>query len=233
MVQTAVGRIGGEGKVKLTLTRQIKSNVYTGGNTCQWHVHGDVNITLWLRVSVREPLSSPLVQTAISLTASYLFLCGFKKPIWQRQRANNSLWIVWLLSKRLNKKKKEKKSVFRINPVSSWTLRTEWQTDGAKKCEQCQWAQCWFKWAIQGGRRQLKLKVWALFTVWSGTIHSFVLFYKNDWGLLHNEINWFSIWYRQVIHILWFWMVRKLWNLYFRAAKHFEEDWRTRERTKM
>lgn len=130
-------------------------------------------------------------------------------------------------------KKKGKKSVFRINPVSSWTLRTEWQTDGAKKCEQCQWAQCWFKWAIQGGRRQLKLKVWALFTVWSGTIHSFVLFYKNDWGLLHNEINWFSIWYRQVIHILWFWMVRKLWNLYFRAAKHFEEDWRTRERTKM
>lgn len=116
MVQTAVGRIGGEGKVKLTLTRQIKSNVYTGGNTCQWHVHGDVNITLWLRVSVREPLSSPLVQTAISLTASYLFLCGFKKPIWQRQRANNSLWIVWLLSKQLNKKKKKKKVFSGLTP---------------------------------------------------------------------------------------------------------------------
>lgn len=31
----------------------------------------------------------------------------------------------------------------------SWTLQTERQTVGAKKCEQCRWAQCWCKWAIQ------------------------------------------------------------------------------------
>lgn len=62
-----------------------------------------------------------------------------------------------------------KKKCIRLNPVSSWALRAEWQTDRAKKCEQCQWAQRWFKWAIQ---RTEAVKIKGLSLIYSVIWHN-------------------------------------------------------------
>lgn len=138
------GRRGGKSKAGVDTVN--KSNVYVDGHmhtlACQWLI-----ITPWLCVFGSESLSSHSVSTAVSLSAAHVLLGVFQKTksrSKQRQRANDSLRTVWLLSERLS----EKKKCFRVNPVSSWTVRTEWQADGAKKCEQCQWAQREL-WAIQ------------------------------------------------------------------------------------
>ncbi len=87
-----------------------------------------------------------LVLTAVSLSTAYLFLGVFQKTKadlteTKSQQQPQSCLAAFRVP--------QWKKCFRLNPVSSWTLWTEWQTDGAKKCEQCQCAQRWFKWAIQ------------------------------------------------------------------------------------
>lgn len=136
--------ISGQGRRGADVDTVNKSDVHTDGHmhARQWHVHGDVIITLWL--CFWEWVSSHLSwQLYLPLLLIY-FSEDFKSRSNRvREPAAASELFGCFQRGWMNKK------CFRLNPVSSWTLRTEWQTDGAKKCEQCQWAQGWFKGAIQ------------------------------------------------------------------------------------
>ena len=138
MAQTAVSRKGGKSIADVDTVN--KCNIDGHMVACRGHVQADVCyfMIVWFCRGVAS-----LVLT--SLSAPDLFLTGFQTtkadpavPQSQQQPQSRTAFRAteWL-------------KCFRLNPVSSWTLWAQLRWDGAKKCEQCQWAQRWVKWAIQ------------------------------------------------------------------------------------
>lgn len=163
------GRRGGKSKAGVDTLN--KSNVYTEGNVL---AHGDAIIITVLFFFLLSFCLLTCPDSCMSLCLLFFilldFFVDFKSWSDRDKEPTTASELFGCFQKGWVKKK-----CIRLNPVSSWALRTEWQTDRAKKCEQCQWAQRWFKWAIQR-TEAVKIKVWALFIVWSDTICYFVAF---------------------------------------------------------
>lgn len=107
---------------------------------CQWRNHHDATVTLWLWESLSLHLSWHLF---LSLIPIY-FLAALKKMKKAKGSGNKEpeLFGCWAAE--------WQKSVWGLTPSLPELCGPIVAERRCQKCEQCQWAQCWFKWAIQG-----------------------------------------------------------------------------------